>query len=151
SCGSNIDATADFTCFSTKPPPAARSFSSRERTSCCTSGSAAEVSRAQSVRCPGGNSSAWWKISPTFRHCSGVMRESCRVAAVQLAMQPGLCHALVAADGGDRGVQCLRGLFDAQPAEEAQFNHAALAFVNFGQGVERVIERQNLRAALWRE
>src|SRR5262245_42254241 len=72
-------------------------------------------------------------------------------AAPELTEEPGLGQAPLALDGpgGDR--EDLGRLLDAQPAEEAQLDDPALAGIERGQAVERVVERDEVGGALDRD
>src|SRR3954452_15203988 len=64
--------------------------------------------------------------------------------AVQLAEQPQPGQAPVALHRLGRDVEDVRGLLEAQPAEETQFDDAALSRVDGGKGLQRPIEIDNV-------
>src|SRR5262245_8797436 len=72
-------------------------------------------------------------------------------ALVDLALQPGLSQRPLAHHRAGRNAQDFRRLFNAQTAKEAQFNHPALALVEFSQRGQRLVERDHLRRAFVRD
>src|SRR5262245_51080377 len=62
----------------------------------------------------------------------------------QLPQKPHLRERPVAFDGFARDIQDLGRLLDAQPTEEAQLYDPALALIDIGQRVERVVERHHV-------
>ena len=58
----------------------------------------------------------------------------------QLAEEPGAGDFPVAHDGIGGDFHHLGGFFDAEPAEEAEFDDAGLSRIDLGEGVERVVE-----------
>src|SRR6185503_6759503 len=94
------------------------------------------------LRSPASHSSAAWHNASTCRQ-----RADASVIAppFELAQQPELRQPPIALDGVIREVEHVCGLFDAQPAEEPQFDHSALALVDSGQRVQRAIEGDDIQ------
>jgi len=63
-----------------------------------------------------------------------------------VTLQPGLGKLPVAHDGVRRYLNDRGGLVDGQASEESQFNDAALALVECGQGLQRIVERDEVVA-----
>ena len=53
-------------------------------------------------------------------------------------------HAEIAADGGDGGVDDFGGVFEGEAGEEAEFDDAGLAGVEFFEGVEGGVEGEDV-------
>src|SRR5262245_25577595 len=76
------------------------------------------------------------------------MAFGCSLMAAHLALQPRLREPPVAPHRRRRHLQHRRGLFDAQPAEEAQIDDAALPLVELRQRFERIVEGNEIERRL---
>ena len=64
----------------------------------------------------------------------------------EFTQHPGLGHLPVTHHGLDRDPECVGRLFHAEAAEKAHLHHARFAFVDGGQRLERVVERDEVAA-----
>src|SRR5215510_9446061 len=78
-----------------------------------------------------------------FSHRSGVIT----ILSGKLAPEPRPGQSPVALDRFGRDLERFGSFLHAQPAEVAHLDHPALPLVNPGQRLERVVERDQSRAA----
>src|SRR5581483_2440250 len=92
--------------------------------------------------CPIPNSGKWMRIPP----CR--LKIFCGIFAFDETVEPGFRRPPFALHSDGRQFQHLCGFFNAQAAEEAQFDDFAFAWVEGRKAVERVIERHKLCGSL---
>ena len=69
----------------------------------------------------------------------------------QLALQPGSCESGVAHDGYGGDIQHLGGLFHAETTEESKLDYPSSARVYRRQGIERIVNGNQIASALPRD
>src|SRR5215510_3132865 len=137
--------------------PACSCAAMKESTSRRSASSPAHARSRKARRSSAFNSSARSRSGLIARHLSGLILAgfiSARfifVSSTEFVIEPRPGRVPLAYDRAAGDLESFCGLFRAQPAEEPQFDYAALARIDFGQRVERFVERYQIWAALRRD